>query len=84
MATFKDGTQAKILRNNPLLDRWTLDRPFGKHKKQIPSQKANKYLLDVCWTWEETSMKSTASDMGSQIKSLRDETGQKCGIGQTA
>ena len=29
-------------------------------------------------------MKSTASDMGSQIKSLRDETGQKCGIGQTA
>ena len=28
-------------------------------------------------------MKSTASDMGSQIKSLRDETGQKCGIAGT-
>ena len=32
----QDGTQAKILRNNPLLARWTLDRPFGKYKKQMP------------------------------------------------
>ena len=41
------------------------------------SQKAKNYLLDVCWTGEETS-KATASNVASQISSLRDDTGQKC------
>ena len=41
------------------------------------SQKAKKYLLDVWWTGEETS-KATASNVASQISSLRDDTGQKC------
>ena len=41
------------------------------------SQKAKNYLLDVCWTGEETS-KATASDVTSQISSLREDTSQKC------
>ncbi|RMX40476.1 hypothetical protein pdam_00018829 [Pocillopora damicornis] len=41
------------------------------------SQKAKNYLLDVCWTWEETSQ-ATASNVTSQISSLRDDTCQKC------
>ena len=41
------------------------------------SQKAENYLLDVCWTREETS-KATASNVTSQISSLRDDTSQKC------
>ena len=41
------------------------------------SQKAENYLLDVCWTREETS-KATASNVISQISSLRDDTSQKC------
>ena len=41
------------------------------------SQKVKNYLLDVCWTGEETS-KATASNVASQISSLRDNTGQKC------
>ena len=41
------------------------------------SQKAKNYLLDVCWTGEETS-KATASNVTSQISSLRDDTSQKC------
>ena len=46
------------------------------------SQKAKNYLLDVCWTGEETS-KATASNVASQISSLRDDTGQKCCLGLT-
>ena len=41
------------------------------------SQKAENYLLDVCWTREETS-KATASNVISQISRLRDDTSQKC------
>ena len=41
------------------------------------SKKAKNYLLDVCWTREETS-KATASNVISQISSLRDDTSQKC------
>ena len=41
------------------------------------SQKAKNYLLDVCWTGEETS-KVTTSNVTSQISSLSDDTNQKC------
>ncbi|RMX45192.1 hypothetical protein pdam_00025775 [Pocillopora damicornis] len=47
------------------------------------SQKAGNYLLDVCWTREETS-KATASNVISQISSLRDDTSQKCCLRLTA
>ena len=32
----------------------------------------------MCWTGEKTSKKATASDVVSQIKSFRADTGQKC------
>ena len=49
-------TSGKFLTNNPKLAKWTLDGLFGKHKKTAAfSQKAKNYLLDVCWTGEETS-----------------------------
>ena len=65
--------------NNPLLAGWTFDRPFAKQKKAAAfSKKAKSYLLDMCWTGEKTSKKATASDVVSQIKSFRAETGQKC------
>ena len=41
------------------------------------SQKAENYLLDVCWAREETS-KATASNVIPQISRLRDDTSQKC------
>ena len=82
MATFKVGPQAKILTKNPLLTRRTLDglwmSPLENTKAAAFSQKAKKYLLDVCWTGEEPSKKSTDSNVASQIKSLRDDTGQNC------
>ena len=78
LAMFKVGPQAKILTNNPLLARWTLDGPYGKVQKAAGlSQKSKNYLPDVCWTWEESS-KATAYNVGPQIKSLKDDTGQKC------
>ena len=40
-------------------------------------QKAKNYLVDVFWTGEETVKKATALDVASQMKSLRDDTGQK-------
>ena len=40
------------------------------------SQKAKNYPLDMCWTEEETG-KATASNVASQISSLRDDTDQK-------
>ena len=54
-----------------------MDGLFGKQKAAAFSQKANNYLLDVCWTGEEAS-EATASNVASQISSLRDDTGQKC------
>ena len=53
---------------------WAL---WKTQKTAIFSQKAENYLLDVCWTREETS-KATASNVTSQISSLRDDPGQKC------
>ena len=50
---------------------------FRKQKTAAFSQKAKNCLLDVCWIVEDTS-KANASDVASQISSLRDETGQKC------
>ena len=40
-------------------------------------EKAKSYLLDMFWMGEETGKKVTASDVAFQMKSLRDETGQK-------
>ena len=78
LAMFKVEPQAKILTNNPLLARWTLDGPYGKVQKATGlSQKSKNYLPDVCWTGEESS-KATAYNVGPQIKSLKDDTGQKC------
>ena len=54
-----------------------MDGLFGKQKAAAFFQKANNYLLDVCWTAEEAS-EATASNVASQISSLRDDTGQKC------
>ena len=54
--------------------RWAL---WKTQKAAAFSQKAKKYLLDVWWTGEETS-KATASNVASQISSLRDDIGQKC------
>ena len=48
---------------------WTL---WKTQKTATFSQKAENYLLDVCWTREETS-KATASNVTSQISSLRDD-----------
>ena len=42
-----------------------------------PFSEAKNYLSDVCWTGVETS-KATAYNVASQIKSLKDDTGQKC------
>ena len=53
---------------------WAL---WKTQKTATSSQKAENYLLDVCWTREETS-KATASNVISQISSLRDDTSQKC------
>ena len=40
-------------------------------------EKAKSYLLDMFWMGGETGKKATASDVAFQMKSLRDETGQK-------
>ena len=35
------------------------------------------HLVNVFWTGEETGKKAAASDVASQMKNLRDDTGQK-------
>ena len=78
MATFKVGPQVKNFDEQSLNSQvdfgWSL---LETQKAAAFSQKAKNYLLDVCWTGEETS-KATASNVASQISSLRDDTGQKC------
>ena len=55
-----------------------LGRALRKTPKVVTfSQKAKNYLVDVFWTAEETVKKATASDIASQMRSLRDDTGQK-------
>ena len=53
---------------------WALRRT---RKSVAFSEKAKSYLLDMFWMGEETVKKATAFDVAFQMKSLRDETGQK-------